>query len=93
MTRLPVDLALQTVTVKVSKDAWERAQKLKSKFGVRLSDVVSVALLYIPETDMERVLNEQKTLVDNLPKSVRGMLRDVDKLSPAERKAIRDILE
>lgn len=92
MKRLPIDLTLVTKTTKVSAAAWERAQELKAKHGVRLSDIVSACLLYMPEEKLAEVVEEQSKLVDGLPKVVKGMLRNVDKLSDEERAMLRDIL-
>ena len=92
MKRLPIDLSLRTITTKVSVDAWVRAQSLKEKHGVRLSDVVSACLLYMPEAELAKIVEEQSKAVDGLPKEIRGMLRNVDKLSAEDKKILRDIL-
>lgn len=92
MKRLPIDLSLKTVTTKVSVNAWERAQRLKESYGVRLSDVISAALLHIPEGDLARIFKEQSAAVDKLPRAIRAMLQNVDKLSEEERQTLRDIL-
>lgn len=92
MKRLPIDLSLKTVTTKVSTKAWERAQLLKEKHGVRLSDIVSACLLYMPDEELDRIVKEQSEAVEALPKVVRGMLRNLDRLSDEDRAALRDIL-
>lgn len=92
MTDLKLELALKTVTTKVAPSAWDRAQALKEKTGKRLSDIVSVCLLYMPEAELERILAEQDAAVEKLPKSVKGLLRNLDKLGDAERQMLRDVL-
>lgn len=93
MTRLPIDLSLKTVTTKVSVDAWLRAQTLKAKYTARLSDIVSVCLLHMPEAEIERLLQEQAAAVGKLPKAVRGVLSNMDRLSDDEREMLRDALK
>lgn len=90
--KLLLELALKTVTTKVTPAAWERAQALKQKTGKRLSDVVSVCLLYMPEDELVRLLAEQDDAIDKLPKAVKGLMRNLDKLSDAEKKMLRELL-
>lgn len=92
MTTPPIDLELKTVTTKVSVDAWERAQALKAKLGCRLSDVVSACLLFMPEDELEKILNNQSQIVNSLPKNVRGLLGNASKLSAEEKQMIVRIL-
>lgn len=92
MKALPIDLSLRTVTTKVSVGAWARAQSLKDTHGCRLSDIVSICLLYMPEGEIDRIVKEQSEIVETLPKSVRGLLRNLDKLSEEERQILRDAL-
>lgn len=92
MNRLPIDLSLKTVTTKVSVPAWDRAQELKDKFDCRLSDIVSACLLYMSEEELEKIMTQQAAAVNALPKSVRGLLRNLDKLSDEERTMLRDLL-
>ncbi|MEE3153952.1 MAG: hypothetical protein VX309_00300 [Pseudomonadota bacterium] len=92
MKRLPIDLNLVTKTTKVSAAAWDRAQELKQKHDVRLSDIVSACLLYMPEDLLEKIVKEQTEVLDNLPKPIIGLLRNVDKLSDDEIEMIRSIL-
>jgi hypothetical protein len=92
MTNIPLELALKTVSTKVTPAAWERAQALKDKTGKRLSDVVSACLLYMPEDKLIEILEQQDKAVAALPRSVRGMMRDADKLSDDEKKMLIDML-
>lgn len=92
MKKLPIDLPVKSVTTKVSPEAWERAQQLKDKFGARLSDVLSACLLYMPEEKLKKILQDQNEAVNNLPKSVIGTMRNIDKLSDEEKQMLRDIL-
>ena len=89
MKRLPIDLNLVTKTTKVSSKAWDRAQELKKKHDVRLSDVVSACLLYMPEDLLEEIVKKQSDAIDGLPKPVVGLLRNLDKLSDEEVEMIR----
>lgn len=93
MKRLPIDLSLKTVTTKVSAAAWDRAQELKAKHDCRLSDIVSACLLYMPDEEIARIIAEQNEAVERLPKSVRGLLRNLDKLTDDERAMLRGLLE
>ncbi len=92
MKRLPIDLSLKTVSTKVSVKAWERAQELKQKHDVRLSDVVSACLLHMPEDILTDIFKEQQAIVDALPRAVKGLLGNIDKLDDAQRAMLRDIL-
>lgn len=93
MKRLPIDLSLKTVTTKVSNAAWDRAQELKAKHDCRLSDIVSACLLYMPEEEIARIIAEQDEAVERLPKPVRALLRNIDKLTEDERAMIRDLMK
>ncbi|MGE8141871.1 hypothetical protein ACQKOE_07835 [Novosphingobium sp. NPDC080210] len=93
MKRLPIDLSLKTVTTKVSAAAWDRAQELKAKHDCRLSDIVSACLLYMPEEEIARIIAEQDEAVERLPKPVRALLRNMDKLTEDERAMIRDLMK
>lgn len=93
MNKLPIDLPLRSVSTKVSVAAWDRAQELKDKLGCRLSDVVSAALLYIDEDKLRAIMTDQQAAIDALPKSVKGLLRNLDKLSDDERRMLRDLLD
>ena len=93
MKRLPIDLSLKTVTTKVSTQAWDRAQMLKQRHGCRLSDIVSVALLYIDDAQLSEILEEQNKAIEALPKSVRGLMSNLDKLTDVEREMLRELLK
>lgn len=89
---LPIDLPLRTMTSKVSLGAHERLKRLAEKTGARMSDVLSACLLHMPEAELERILAEQKKAVDGLPKSVKGLMRNLDRLSDQEREMLRQLL-
>lgn len=93
MKKLPIDLKLRTVTTRVSVAAWDRAQALKKEFGCSLQDVLSAALLYIDADQLRRIMNSQAAALAELPPSVRALLKDLDQLSAADRKALRALLE
>lgn len=93
MKRLPIDLSLKTVTTKVSTQAWERAQELKLRHDCRLSDIVSVALLYIDEDQLGEILKEQNRAIEALPKSVKSLMSNLDKLTDVDREMLRDLLK
>jgi ABC-type transporter Mla subunit MlaD len=44
------------------------------------------------EDRLVEILDAQEAAVDGLPKAVKAMLRNVDKLSDAERALLKDIL-
>lgn len=92
MNRPPIDLRLKTVTTKIAPSAWDRAQALKELYGVRLSDIVSACLLFMPEEELGALLARQKSAVDGLPKPIRGMLRNIDKLTDDEKAFLKEIL-
>ena len=90
--KLLIDLPLRTMTSKVSLDAHARLKKLAKKYSARMSDVLSACLLHMPEDELVRILNAQKKAVDGLPKSVKGLLTNMEKLSDEERKMLRELL-
>lgn len=92
MTELTIELALKTVSTKVAPSAWGRVDDLAAKFGCRKSDIVSIALLYMPEDEIKAKLDAQAAAIDELPKAVRGLLRHMDKLDAAQRKVVIDAL-
>ena len=92
MTKLPIDLPLKTMTAKVSIAAHDRLKELADKHDARMSDVLSACLLHMDETYLATILALQKEMIDRLPKAVKGMLRNVDKLSDEDRALLRDIL-
>lgn len=92
MKKLPIDLPLRTMTSKVSIGAHERLKQLAAKHGARMSDVLSACLLHMPEEELVRILAEQGRALDALPKSVKGLMRNLDKLDDAEKKMLRDVL-
>jgi hypothetical protein len=53
---------------------------------------VSACLLYMPEDKLIEILEQQDKAVAALPRSVRGMMRDADKLSDDEKKMLIDML-
>lgn len=92
MKKPPIELTVTTMTTKVAPAAQARLRELASKHGARISDVVSACLLFMPEEDLARILAEQKATLDALPKAVRGMVRNLDKLSEEDRAMLRDLL-
>lgn len=93
MKRLPIDLPMRTLSTKVSVGAYERVRKLKDETEYRMSDIVSACLLYMPEDKLIAILEEQSKVVDALPKSAKGILRNIESMSDEDRKILRDILE
>lgn len=92
MIELPIPLNSKTVSTKVAPSAWDRVDELAARLGCRKSDVVSIALLYLPEEVFIAQLDAQKAIIDALPKAVRGLLRHMDKLDEAQRKLVIDAL-
>ena len=92
MTKLPIDLALKTMTSKVSVGAHERLKDLAAKHDAKIQDVLSACLLHMPEDLLVRILAEQQAVLDKLPKPVRNMLRHADQLTDADRAMLREIL-
>jgi hypothetical protein len=92
MTKLPIDLSLRTMTAKVSVGAHERLKQLADKHHAKMQDVLSACLLHMDEDRLVEILDAQEAAVDGLPKAVKAMLRNVDKLSDAERALLKDIL-
>lgn len=92
MTDLPIQLTLKTVSTKVAPAAWDRVDALAAQFGARKSDIVSACLLFMPEAEIKRVLDEQAAAMDALPKPVRGLLRHIDKLDAKQRQLVIEAL-
>lgn len=92
MTNLPLELSLKTVSTKVTPAAWDRVGELAARLGVRKSDVVSGCLLFMDEGDLKAKLDEQAAAINALPKAVRGLLRNADKLDAKQRQVIIDAL-
>lgn len=90
--KLPIDLPIKSMTTKISVGAHDRLKDLADKHGVRISDVISACILYMPEDKLAQVLADQKIVLDALPKSVKGLLRNVDKMTDEERVMLRGIL-
>lgn len=93
MRKLPIDLALRTVTTKVSVGAWDHAQDLKRQVDCRLSDVVSAALLALTPDKLRAIMSLQTKALAELPKPIQVLLKNLDQLSEADRKTLRDLLE
>ena len=93
MTKPLIGLALTTKTTKVTPEAWERANALKDELGCRLSDIVSACLLFMPSDELKRIIAENQAAIDKLPRAVVGAMRNVDKMSAAEKKMLIDVLK
>lgn len=91
--KLLIDLPLQTMTSKVSPDAHARLKMLAKKYSARMSDVLSACLLHMSEKELARILVEQKRAVDGLPKDVKGLLRNMNKLDDEQKKLLRELLK
>ncbi|SFJ51353.1 hypothetical protein SAMN03159338_1621 [Sphingomonas sp. NFR04] len=92
MTNLPIPLTTKTVSTKVAPDAWGRVGELAARLGARKSDIVSICLLFMDEELIEQKLAEQARALESMPKAVRGLLRDADKLNADQRRAIIEAL-
>lgn len=92
MKKLPIDLPLRTVTTKVTVGAWKRAQDLKVAVGCRLSDVISAAIYMLDEQKLRAVIEQQERAMSELPKPTLALLKNIDQLSEADRKTLRDLL-
>lgn len=90
--KLPIDLPIKSMTTKVSVGAHDRLKELAAKHDARMSDVISACILYMPDAQLAKILAEQKEVLDSLPKAIKGLLRNVDKMTDEERAMIRDIL-
>ncbi len=91
-TQPPIDLAVKTMTCKVSADAQDRLKAISKRHGLKLQDVHSACLLYMPEDEIVRIVQEQQAALDQLPSALKSMLRNIDKLSDADRAMLRDML-
>lgn len=91
--KLLIDLPLRTMTSKVSLDAHARLKALAKKYSARMSDVLSACILHMPEEELARIITEQKRAVDGLPKDVKGLLRNLDKLDDEQKKMLRELLD
>lgn len=91
-TKLPIDLPIKSMTTKVSVGAQERVKLIATSHGFKLQDVISACLLHMPENDIVRIVEAQQKAVGRLPKAVKGLLRNVDKMTDEEREMLKDIL-
>lgn len=92
MTKLRIDLAIKTMTTKVSVAAQARLKELAEKHGFLVQDVLSACLLHMPEDLLVRILTEHRTALDQLPKATKAVLKNLDKLTDAEREEIKKLL-
>lgn len=89
---LPIDLSMKTMTNKVSVGAYDRLRELADKHGFKIQDVLSACILHMPEDKLVKVLTEQQKKLDTLPKPMKAMLKNIDKLSEKDRAMLRDML-
>jgi len=89
MIKIEDVLDQKVVTTKVSHAAWERAAEVAEKYGIRRSDVLSIALLEISDAAIGKVATR---LGGNGEKALRTALRMASKMSPEERAALIDKL-
>lgn len=89
---LPIDLSMKTMTNKVSVGAYDRLRELAEKHGFKIQDVLSACILHMPEDKLVKVLTEQQKKLDTLPKPMKAMLKNIDKLSEKDRAMLRDML-
>lgn len=80
------------MTAKVDPAAQARLKELAARHGARVQDVLSACLLFMPEDLLAERLKERAEQIEALPKPMRQLLKDLDKLSPADREALKDIL-
>lgn len=92
MTKLPIDLALKTMTNKVSVDAHARLGLIAKSHGFKKQDVLSACLLHMPEDEIVRICEAQKAMLEKLPKSIQAVLKNADTMTEADRKILRDML-
>jgi hypothetical protein len=90
--KLQLDLAIKTMTTKVSVNAHARLKEIAEKHGFLIQDVLSACLLHMPEERIVKILTEHKEALDELPKATQAVLRNLDKLSEAERRELRKLL-
>ena len=89
---LPIELNVVSKTTKVTPRAWKRAQDLAHKHGVRISDIVSLSLIYMDEAELVKLIEQQRQIVDAMPKAMRGLLRNMDKLDAKQRAELKKLL-
>jgi len=91
-TKPPIDLVIKTMSCKVSAGAQERLKLIANSHGFKVQDVISACLLYMPEDEIVRVIEQQSAVLQQLSPEAISMLRKIDKLSDAERSLLRDQL-
>jgi antitoxin component of RelBE/YafQ-DinJ toxin-antitoxin module len=84
----------KVVSVRVDVAAWDRANQLAKRFGVRLSDVVSLALICWDDDQgfMTESLKERAETLSTASTTVASLVKKAGKLSPAERAALKRAL-
>jgi hypothetical protein len=92
MNKLKLDLAIKTMTTKVTVGAQARLKQLAEKHGFLVQDVLSACLLHMPEDQIVRILTEHRAALDELPKATKAVLKNLDKLSDAEREELKKLL-
>lgn len=85
-------IATKTISAKISLAAVERVDEMSARLGVRKSDIYSVCLLNMPEDQIKSLIEGQVAALNALPKSVRGLLRSIDKLDEAQRNLLIEAL-
>lgn len=79
-------------SAKVSIAAIDRIDTLAKKYGLLKTDIVTACILAMSDDDIVAAVTDQVRLVNSLPKGVRGLLRQMDKLDDAQRKLVLDAL-
>lgn len=88
----PIDLVIKSMSCKVSAGAQERLKRIADDNGLKIQDVLSVCLLYMPEDEIVRIIEQQSAALQQLSPEAQSMLRKIDKLSDAERSLLREQL-
>lgn len=91
-TKPPIDLVIKTMSCKVSAGAQERLKDISERNNLKIQDVISACLLYMPEDKIVSILQQQSAALQQLSPEAISMLRKIDKLSDAERSLLRDQL-
>lgn len=86
MRRFFFSFETTVVSARVAVSSWEKVRAM-SKKGFTITDILSAMIELANEEQVVKMLEERKSKIDALPKSMQGVLRDTQ-LSDAQKEAM-----
>lgn len=80
------------MTSKVDPAAKERLRQMAAATGARMQDVLSAALLFVPQDLLAEKLKEREAQLSALPKPLQNLLKHIDQLSDEDRAMLKEVL-